>query len=170
MILVPGRGYAHRMTSLTLSVCVLTATAITSGCSFTSPDVVADNYAPSDGLNADLPDLKIRNLLVVGNDAEAAGVLSATLLNLTDAELSVTLTTDDGSLDQTVQVPADTTLTLVGADTLTPTENTDIVVIDPLGVLAGSAVAIDVDTPGGGTITLEPPVLRAEGAYETYVP
>lgn len=84
------------------------------GCSFWADNVVAENYAPADGLSADLPDLKVRNLLIVGSE-EGAGVLSASLFNQTSEALAVRITIADGVLDATVEVPADGRLTLTGA-------------------------------------------------------
>ncbi len=179
---------------ITVGATLLTAVVVLPGCSFWAPNVVAQNYAPSDGLNADLQDLKVRNLLVVGDTAEGPGVVSGSLFNLTDEALTVTIGVGEASPEQSVDVPPNGYLTMVGAaaspssaasepapsgaasaDSETAaapgssgTEQT--VQVDVLGVPAGATVPVSISSPAGGTVTLDTPVLAATNAYEGFLP
>lgn len=177
-----------------MGACLLTVLGVLPGCSFWAPNVVAYNYAPADGLNQDLPDVKIRNLLVVGDAADGPAVLSATLVNLTGDAVPVKLAVGDGALDTTVEVPANGTLTLTGAGGGDPTGSatatgpdgggdpnggasdaagnsaTEVVAVDSLGKAAGDTVSIVVSTPQGGAVTLLTPVLLDSGPYAGFLP
>lgn len=135
---------------------------------------MAENYAPADGLSADLPDLKVRNLLVVASE-DGVGVISASMFNETSEPLSVRLTIADGVLDTTVEVPADGRLTLTGAGGSPKAEGgssaaTQVIAVAALPTPPGGAVPIGITSPGGGTVTRTAPVLLDGGPYEGFVP
>lgn len=92
---------------------VLTAT----GCGYVSPQATADEYAPSDGIQTDIGDIKVRNLLVVAEDANSEGRVLGTLVNTSDTPETVTLTTADASTQ--IKVPANDSLQLEKAQPVT---------------------------------------------------
>lgn len=146
---------------------VVALTAPVSACSFWAPNTVIVSYAPADGLNAELPDVWVRNLLVVGQAEDGAGVLSGGFYNQTDEVVEVVLSTADGGLDTTVSVPAEGSVLLTAPGR--EREGAEVAIVDPVGVRAGQTLAISVVTPAYGELVLEPPVTLPTSAYEGFL-
>jgi hypothetical protein len=89
------------------------------GCSMISPQTTTVPYSPSDGINVpDVPGapLLVRNVLVVTN-AGAAGNLVAAIVNQTDRDETLTINVSSTSVTKTVDVPANSTVSLGAEDT-----------------------------------------------------
>jgi hypothetical protein len=89
------------------------------GCSMISPQTTTVPYSPSDGINVpDVPGapLLVRNALVITN-AGAAGNLVAAIVNETDRDETLTINISDTSVSKTVEVPANSTVSLGAQDT-----------------------------------------------------
>jgi hypothetical protein len=89
------------------------------GCSMISPQTTTVPYSPSDGIN--VPDvdgapLLVRNALVL-TTAGAAGNLVAAIVNQTDRDETLTINVASTSSSTTVDVPANSTVSLGTEDT-----------------------------------------------------
>ncbi|MEO7745441.1 MAG: hypothetical protein ABIV05_04365, partial [Actinomycetota bacterium] len=144
------------------------------GCGL-SPAQTTIAYDPADGVSARVGDVQVRNLLVVGTTAEAPGVVSGVLLNGgTDA---VTVTVASGaSAPVPVDIPGSSSVQLgvAGTDpTSTPvpgTQGNAVVQLSAVGEPAGAVVPVTLTSAGGGTTTVQVPVVPATNEYATITP
>jgi hypothetical protein len=158
-----------------LSAALLAASL--SGCAYWAPDVTQVAYSPGVGLNAELPDVLVRNLVVVGTAAEAPGVLSGVLFNRTDEAVEVGLVAGDGGLDTTVTIPGGGRVLLTAPgqadDQVDPSapaaEVVEVALVTPLGVPPGQTLAVGIVTPAYGELVLEPPVTPPTEAFEGFL-
>jgi len=134
------------------------------GCSFTSRDVTLEPYAPSDGLQADLGDVLVRNVLVVSEGNGAPGVLSGAVVNRGDQDATV-LVEVSGLLTE-LDVAAGATVFMGPFDE----PDGELVVLDAVDAIAGGIVAVSFADPAADSATLEVPVLLPEGAYAEITP
>jgi len=84
------KGFIVRLRALattSLSVALLFGTA---GCGVLLEPATLQSYSPSDGVNADIGDVSVRNALVVTNDS-GDGALVMTLVNSSEALVFVTV-------------------------------------------------------------------------------
>ena len=131
-------------------------------------------YDPSDGVSASVGEISARNLLVVGSDAGAPGLVSGVLLNASDAVITVSLSSGAAAA-VTVQVPAQGSV-LLGAATGEPGASPPgattgaVVQFDALPQPAGAVLPLNLSTPGGGTTTVQVPVLPATREYASITP
>lgn len=91
------------------------------GCSMISPQTTTVPYSPSDGINVpDVPGapLLVRNVLVL-TTAGAAGNLIAAIVNQTDRDETLTINISDTAVSKTVDVPANSTVSL-GTEDMPP--------------------------------------------------
>ncbi|MGF1663267.1 MAG: hypothetical protein ACFCVG_12530 [Kineosporiaceae bacterium] len=159
-------------TLVPLAAALLTASL--SGCAYWAPDVTQVDYSAGVGLNAETPDLLVRNLIVVGADAESPGVLSGVLLNRTGEPVEVGIAVGDGALVTTVTVPGDGRVLLTAPgradEQLDPGAATaEAAVVDPLGVAPGQTIAVGITTPAYGELVLEPPVNPPTDEFEGFL-
>ncbi|MDR9363079.1 MAG: hypothetical protein RI590_03030 [Microbacteriaceae bacterium] len=91
------------LSALAVSTLVVT---ITTGCQFMQPVRSLDPYAPSDGFQTDIDELKARNFMLLELDNEAA--LIGSFVNSGDVDLDVTvqIISGDNRSDTFVEVPA----------------------------------------------------------------
>jgi hypothetical protein len=161
-------------------VAAVALAAPVSACSFWAPDITVVSYAPGDGLNAELPDLWVRNLLVVGQAEDGAGVLSGGLFNQTGEDLEVVVVAGEGGTETTLTIPAEGRLLLtapgqgaVDGEEVPPAAEgsgaVEVVLVDPLGVAPGFTVPVSITTPGYGELVLDPPVNLPTGEYEGFL-
>lgn len=80
--------------------------ATTTGCQFMQPVRSLDPYAPSDGFQTDIEELKARNFMLLELDDEAA--LIGSFVNSGNSDLNVTVQVISGEdrTDTSVEVPA----------------------------------------------------------------
>ena len=90
--------------SVALAAVVLLSTA---GCNFLAPQATTESYDPSNGVSAQLDDVKILNALIISDDGET-GALSTNIVNQGDSETSVLFQyeTASGPVDEVVTVAA----------------------------------------------------------------
>ena len=131
-------------------------------------------YDPSDGVSASVGEIAARNLLMVGSDVGAPGLVSGVLLNTSDAAITVSLSSGEVPA-VTVQVPAQGSV-LLGAPTGDPAASSPgtgasaVVQFDALPQPAGAVLPLNLSTPGGGTTTVQVPVLPATREYANITP
>ncbi|AZS37602.1 hypothetical protein CVS47_02242 [Microbacterium lemovicicum] len=87
------------------------------GCSLISPQATLIQYAPSDGVEVmGTGALKVRNVLVVANEAGTAGNLVAAIVNESDEPQTLDIDVDNGTITDSIRVPANSTVSLGTAE------------------------------------------------------
>ena len=61
----------------------------TAGCSFITPTATLNRYDPSDGIGAEVGDVKVRNVLAISNDDQSAVSLMVTVINTSSSSGSL---------------------------------------------------------------------------------
>lgn len=139
-----------------------------SGCYLWAPDTVLEAYAPADGLNAELPDVWVRNLVVVGEDTEGRAVLSGVLYNRTADPVEVVVRVPSAEVEQTIGIPAEGRVTL-NAGTEPADGEAAVVEVEPAGQPPGATLPVEIVTPAFGTLVLQPPIVLPQGAYQDFL-
>lgn len=143
------------------------------GCSFTSRDVVLEPYAPADGVQTELGDVLVRNVLVVSEGAGSEGLLVAALANRGD-EVATVVVEVGGQVAGEVEVPVNGTLQLGPTSTTGGTgagaREVGTVVVDQVEAAAGDVVEVRFSDATTGTVSLQAPVLLPSGYYEGFTP
>ena len=149
---------------------------VLSGCMFVTPQQTARSYTPSDGINATLGAVKVRNVLLVTEDGQQANMLGV-LSNSGDVAASVTLQYDtaSGSESTTLAVPARGVLSLrPNADEQVATSVTTqarAVQLDGLDATPGGLLDVGLTVSGEEPVTLRVPVLTGSlSEYTGLVP
>ncbi len=138
------------------------------GCSFTSRDVTLEPYAPSDGLQVDLGEVLVRNVLVVSEGDGAPGVVSGALVNRGEED-AVVLVEVGPTIDE-VDVAAGATVFLSGYDSSFEGGDSVQVVVESVDPIAGGVIPITFSDPVADSATLEVPILLPEGPYAEITP
>lgn len=153
------------------AVTALVAAAL-SGCMFVTPQQTTRSYTPSDGINASIGSIKVRNVLLITDQGQQANMLGV-LSNSGDVATTVTLQYDttSGTESTTLAVPANGVLSLrPNADeqvsTAVKTE-ARAVQLDGLSVTPGGLLNVGLSVSGQEPITLRVPVLT--GKLSEYV-
>ena len=139
-----------------------------------SPDGTDRPYDPSDGVSTSVGAIAARNLLLVGSAAGQPALVSGVLLNDSAAVITVSLSTGETPA-VAVDVPAGGSV-LLGASTSDPattaagTPGSAVVQFASLAQPAGAVAPLRLSTAGGGTTTVQVPVLPATLEYATLTP
>lgn len=116
-------------------------------------------YEPADGISANVGEVAIRDLLLVGGGGEAA-IISGAAINLGAEPVTLQVTPQDNGAGSEIEVG--------------PREHVDLskegLRFEGLEAKPGSVVQIAVTTRPGGTTIVSVPVLAATGPYETVTP
>ncbi|MGO1660812.1 MAG: DNA modification methylase [Canibacter sp.] len=131
------------------------------GCSLMAPISTEKPYAPSDGINADVANVDIRNmLLIAGAEGEPYNVVFSTVNNSgSDVPLSISF---DGASTETVSVDVPAGSTLFGD----PEGDADLVAVDLGQQAIGSTVTAYLETTSGKSVKTKVPVL--DGTLDEY--
>ncbi|WP_034620892.1 hypothetical protein [Cellulomonas sp. URHE0023] len=138
-----------------LAVAGLAAALTLAGCSATNQMTTEQDYNSSDGVSAQVGDIKAHNFLVASEAKDEPGALLGALQNTGDDRQVVTVTL--GSDDQTVNVPPGQTV-LLGA----PGGNSDTnekIVFESVPEPPGAVVEVTVATKDAGSVSLDVPVV-----------
>ena len=151
---------AHKkLQQLGLGAAALAVLTGVSGCAYISPQATKDSFAPADGVQMDLGDVKLRNVLVVAEDAASEGRVLGTVINNGDKAQTVTLDADGAKA--TVEVPANQEVVL---------EKSKPVLLDRAGAEPGLMVDTTF-TADGNDSTVSVPVLdHTYPRYASFVP
>ena len=149
--------------SATAVASVLTV-LLASGCAVFSNQTTGIEYTPSDGAQADVGQLAVRNLLFVAEDAESAGNLVGVFLNNSSEDMQVTLSSENG-VQESFEVPAEGRVSVgpEGDQEGEPASN-DVeeerveIQVDPVDVVPGRTIAVTVDN-GEQSLDVVTPVL-----------
>lgn len=157
--MITARMTAGRRIAASLAVAAL-AFGVTS-CGAINEQATSTDYAASDGINVDVADAQVRNLMLVTNSDDTQARLIGTVLNSSDSELTLTVEADSAD-PVTINVPADGKIKLE--------DDANKQVISDLGIAAGQH-AESVFTAGGDTVDFSIPVVDGTLAeYRDFVP
>ncbi|MGJ7441114.1 hypothetical protein [Aquipuribacter sp. MA13-6] len=134
------------------------------GCSFTSRDLTLEPYAPSDGLQVDLGEVLVRNVLVVSEGSGAPGVLSGALVNRGDEDAVVQV--EVGATLAEVDVAAGETVFMGPSGE----QEGELVLVEAVDTVAGGVIAVGFTDPASDSATLEVPIVLPEGPYAEITP
>ncbi|GAA4695493.1 hypothetical protein GCM10025781_11560 [Kocuria gwangalliensis] len=134
---------------------LLTAT----GCGYVSPQATADEYAPSDGIQADLGDVKVRNLMILAADADSEGRVIGSVVN--EGSEPATLSIDADGATAEVEVPANDTVML---------ETSEPVMVDRAGAGPGLMVETELEADGQSSTQSVPVLDHTYPRYASLMP
>ncbi len=127
------------------------------GCSYVNPITTKQDYAPSDGFQAELGDVTGLNLIVVTEGDGEPAVLIGTLVNEGGDDATVALTFDAGATFTDVEVAAGTSVPL----------GPDGELVEGTALAApGLLTTLQLATEGGGAVQVDVPVV--DGTLEEY--
>lgn len=152
-----------RMRAAACAAIAALVAAVLSGCMFVTPQQTARSYTPSDGVNGQVGNVEIRNVLLVAAPGGTVANMVGVLANSADSAATVTLqyATTSGTVSTTVTVPANGVLsmrpnpsaqesTLVTTDAQ-PVRLTGVDVVPgglyPVGFATGSAQPVGLKVP-----------------------
>ncbi len=151
--------------AITVGACL--GTAALAACTYTSPATTTLDYAPSDGIKAEVGEITVLNALVVSSGQGAPGVLVAGLVNSGDEATTVSLgVAGDPEVVVIELAPAESVLlgTGDGDDAIIP-------VIDGVDVVSGATVELTITVPqGGGALDVAVPVYPPVREYADILP
>ncbi|KRB47631.1 hypothetical protein [Terrabacter sp. Root181] len=161
--MTPARRPSTRRVSTVLAGVVLAVA--TTGCQVNSPVQTAVPYVPADGVPANVGQLAVRDLLLVG-DGNGTVVISGSAINL-------------GEQDMTVQIAAQADPNATSAPTgsevrLGPREQVNLstkgLQLTDVKTKPGGLAPVTITSDTGGTTVVKVPVLTASGYYATVTP
>ena len=146
----------------------LAVAGVTAGCQVNNPLTTNLQYSPADGVPADIGELAIRDLVLVGGDGSGPLVLSGNAVNRGAESMTVQLAAQPSST-------AEPTTPLGGSELqLGPREQVDLATkgLQLTGVTskAGTLVPVSITSSSGGTTIVAVPVVPAVDAYATVTP
>lgn len=144
--------------TLAVTAALLTAVSLT-GCQKTSPRQTDVAYAPADGVEVTLGQVKVNNLGIVADSADARGVLIGQVFNGSGDNVTVTFSDASGG-STAVQVPGMSQVSLSDKGAT----------VAKAGGNPGTMVKVGVATGTSGQQEPLVPVLMAEGYYATVTP
>ena len=161
--------------SATVAASVLTVW-LASGCAVFSNQTTGIEYTPSDGAQADVGQLAVRNLLFVAEDAESAGNLVGAFLNNGSEDMQVTLSSENG-VQESFEVPAGGRVSVGPQDaeegeqpSNDVTEERVAIQVDPVDVVPGRTIAVTVDNGDESLDVVTPVVDTALSEYADLAP
>jgi hypothetical protein len=137
------------------------AAAALTGCSATNPMTTETPYSASDGVRAQIGDVRASNLILVSEAHGKPGVLTGALTNDGDKDTTVSITIGE-TAPTSVDVASHQTVLLLGEDTQGQAD-----VRTPAADTApGGLTDVTLATPTDGSYTVRVPVL--DGTLEEY--
>lgn len=159
-----------RRTSVRLAAVALAAGVAlgASGCSFITPIATQNQYNPSDGINATIGDVDVRNVVGIINEDGHAINLLITLLNRADRAVQVTLQFESGGQKTDSKVALRPGEVLQFGDEAAGQDQ--IIILNP-SVRAGELLPVYVQYGAEPGKQLTVPVLDGtQGEYEGLIP
>lgn len=157
--MITARMTAGRRIAASLAVAAL-AFGVTS-CGAINEQATNMDYAASDGVNVDVADAKVRNLMFVTNSDDTEARLIGSVINAGDSALTLSVKAEN-TAPVSIQVPADGTIKLE--------DDKNEQIIKNLGIPAGQH-APSVFTVAGENVEFSVPVVDGTLAeYRDFVP
>lgn len=128
--------------------------ALLSGCALFSPMATENMYNPGDGVNLELGDVLVRDLLVVGDSEDGPATVSAYVVNNSAQDVTVTFSAAGGS-PATVDIPAGT------AAQVSPAGESGVQ-LDSLGVAPGAMLPLTVQVGDNPPATVSTPTVSSQ--------
>jgi hypothetical protein len=155
----------RRLVTVALALTAALGSTVLAGCSERSPVQSVVPYQPSDGIQATLSSLAVRNLLIVSSGAGAPGVLSGALVNEGSSAVQVSFAPSGATT-------ASTPITVPPGQLVSIGDGAHAVHIQFSSVTAppGSLQSLEVSTPQTGPSLLSVPVLDPVLQYATLTP
>lgn len=158
----PARRPSTRRVTTVLAGVALAV--VTTGCQVNSPVQTDSQYVPADGVPANVGQLALRDLALIG-DGKGSVVISGSAINL-------------GGQDMTVQIAAQgdpNAAPPTGSEIqLGPREQVNLTTkglqLSAVTTKPGGIVPVTVTSSTGGTTVVKVPVLPARGYYATVTP
>ena len=146
---------------LVASIALAAAVALgTAGCNFLTPQATLEQYDPSDGVNGQVGDVALRNVLFILGEDETANLLFTTVNSGDEeADLHVEVLLDGEAWDEQVEIP--TGLTVFGGEE-------DAVIFEGIDLPDGGVVTVYFQYGEAEGVELPVPVL--DGTLEEYRP
>ena len=145
-----------------MKVRVLVAAAVaagialgTSGCNLIQPQATTKQYTASDGVNATLGNVALRNLVIISNDGKTGNLVMGAVNTDTPVALHIEYTSAGKLADGHVVLPFSTQSTLFGTDGHTK------VILEGINTEPGSLLKVSF-TAGSKSQTVLVPVLTSE--------
>lgn len=162
----PESAVKARPLGMTLRAGVVTALGAgllgLTGCSYFAPQQTTQVYAASDGVQADLGDIQLRNMLIVSRGAGQEGRIIGGIFNTSSQEVTVTFSGNQGARALVV-VPARGQVLL--------NQRSERVILRTVAQAPGSLESVTVHTSAGLESTEAIPVLDGTLAeYQPYLP
>ncbi|MGO4596065.1 hypothetical protein [Terrabacter sp. 2RAF25] len=159
----PARRPSTRRVSTVLAGVALAA--VTTGCQVNSPVQTDVEYAPADGVQADVGELAVRDLVLIG-DGKGTVVISGSAINLGQQDMTVKIA---------AQADPNATTPPTGSEVqLGPRQQVDLATkglqLSAVTTKPGGIVPVTVTSSTGGTAVVRVPVLPATGYYATVTP
>lgn len=144
-----------------LAAGAVVAAAALAGCSATNPMTTEKPYSASDGVRAQIGDVRASNLILVSEAHGKPGVLTGALTNDGDKDTTVTITIGETS-PTAVPVKSHQTVLLLGEDT----EGQADVRTPAADTAPGGLTTVTLATPDAGSYSVQVPVL--DGTLDEY--
>jgi hypothetical protein len=146
----------------------LAVVSVTAGCQVNNPLTTNIRYAPADGVQADVGNLAIRDLVLVG-DGSGPLVISGNATNLGAEAMTVQLAAQPGATPEPTAPPQGGSELQLG-----PREQVDLATkglqLTGVSSKAGTLVPVSVTSSTGGTMIVSVPVVPAVNYYATVTP
>lgn len=137
----------------------------TAGCTFITPQGTLNQYDPTDGVQANLGDLQLRNVVaIVGEDGHAVSLLLTVVNSGRGAKLNIQYDVDGTPTTVTQYVNGNSTLSFGNT-----VDEEQIVLLNP-GVPAGGLLPVYFQYGEAQGKQLLVPVLDATGVYAELAP
>lgn len=137
-----------------------------SGCGLFAPQGTTDQYAPSDGIDVDIADIAVRNLLLVAS--EDGEIFNVTFTGVNPSESPVSLTINFVSEDGAAEASGDFLIT-PGSQFFGDLEGeVEPVLVSIPNLAAGQTVTAYLQVPGSTDVERQVPVL--DGTLAEYAP
>ncbi|MGJ9404428.1 hypothetical protein [Arthrobacter sp. KK5.5] len=130
------------------------------GCAAINPQATTMQYAPSDGFSVDIAGIQGRNMMLVANSADEEARLIGSLINSTDAPLTITLEVAENTVS--IDVPADSTKKLE--------DDANKTIVPNSGAEPGALTSVRMAVSGASTQQSIPVVNGALAEYRPYLP
>lgn len=135
--------------------------AVLVGCTSTNPVQTETKYQSSDGVDIDVANLELRNILIISPGQGDAGVLLGSVINSGDAVATVDIEGADGSFSARVEAPAGEPVRLG------PDDGGTVVEIASTPAAPGEFVQVTVRSDGESA---EDAIPVLDGSLEQYRP
>lgn len=127
----------------------------TSGCNLIQPQATTKEYAASDGINLNVGDVALRNVVIISNNGQTGNLVMGAVNTATPAAMHIEYKSAGKVADGHVVVPFSTQPTLYG------TANNSKVILTGIGTVPGSMLEVKF-TVGSKTTTTLVPVLNSD--------